>query len=185
MRSLYRVTALIMTVRGLVIGLALLAPLERILAQRALTFSIGGGASLPLGQFEDGANVGWHALASIGWSSLMQPIGLRLDAQHNRFTARAAGPDRAISSATLNLTYRLPMTNSPFSPYVIAGGGAYRAECVGGTDCGATTHVGWNAGLGTKFAAFRLKGFLESRWHAVNASTGNVRFVPVSLALTF
>jgi hypothetical protein len=154
-------------------------------AQRPLTLSIGGGASVPLGQFADGASVGWHALASVGLSTYMQPIGLRLDAQHDRFTAKAAGPDQAVTSATLNLSYRLPHTNSPFSPYIIAGGGAYRFECFGGTDCGSATRVGWNAGVGSKFVGFRLKGFIEARWHAVNADGGNVRFVPISLALTF
>ena len=42
------------------------------------------------------------------------------------------------------------MTNSPLSPYLITGAGAYRFECVGALDCGSTTRFGWNAGLGTK-----------------------------------
>ena len=154
-------------------------------AQRPLTLSLGGGATFPLGRFADGASIGWHALASLGLSTHMQPIGLRLDAQHNRLTAKAAGPDQAITSATLNLSYRLPMTNSPLSPYIIAGGGAYRFECFGDTDCGSSSDIGWNAGLGTKFAAFRLKGFVEARWNAVNSEGGNVRFVPLTFALTF
>ena len=174
-----------MNLRSLVATLALFASAQSVAAQRPLTLSLGGGASVPLGRFADGASVGWHALASIGWSTLMQPIGVRVDAQHNRFTAKAAGPDQAVTSATLNLSYRLPMTNSPLSPYLIAGGGAYRFECFGGTDCGSDTRVGWNAGLGTKFAAFRLKGFVEARWHAVNSDAGNVRFVPLTFALTF
>jgi opacity protein-like surface antigen len=171
--------------RYLVATLAILVSAESASAQRPLTLSIGGGASLPLGRFEEGASIGWHALASVGWSTLMQPIGLRVDAHHNRFTAKAAGPDQAVTSATLNLSYRLPMTNSPLSPFIIVGGGGYRFECFGGTDCGTATRVGWNAGLGTKFAAFRLKGFVEARWHAVNADAGNVRFVPITFALTF
>jgi hypothetical protein len=154
-------------------------------AQRPLTLSLGGGASLPLGRFDDAASTGWHALASIGLSSLMQPIGLRLDVAHNRFAAEGAGPEQAASSATVNFSYRLPMTNSPLSPYLITGAGAYRFECVGGVDCGETTRFGWNAGVGTKFAALRMKGFLEARFHAVNAKTGNVRFVPLTFALTF
>ena len=154
-------------------------------AQGLWDLSVAGGASLPTGRFADAANTGWHATASIGLSTLMQPIGLRLDAAHTRFTAKATGPDQAVTSATLNATYRLPMTNSPLSPYVIGGAGAYRFECSGEVSCGSTTHFGWNAGLGTKFAAFRMKGFLESRFHAVIASSGTVRFVPLTLGLTF
>lgn len=159
-----------------------LAPLQ---AQRPLTLSLAGGGSVPLGRFEDGASTGWHAMASIGLSTLMQPIGLRLDVQHNRFTAKAAGPDQAISSATGNVSYRLPLTNSPLSPYLIAGAGAYRFQCIGSIDCGETTRFGWNAGLGSKFTGLGMRGFLESRFHAANARAGNVRFVPFTLGLTF
>jgi hypothetical protein len=174
-----------MTRPMLVVAGLLLAVSNASQAQRPVTLSLGGGGSLPLGRFGDAASTGWHALASIGLSTLMQPIGLRLDVAHNRFTAKAAGPDQAVTSATVNATYRLPMTNSPLSPYVITGAGAYRFECFGDVDCGSTTRFGWNAGLGTKFAALGLKGFLEARFHAVNSKAGNVRFVPLTFALTF
>ena len=169
--------------RYIVALFALIAGAQPVAAQWSL--GIGGGASLPLGRFGEGASIGWHGLASLGWSTLMQPIGVRIDTHHHRFTAKAAGPDQAITSATLNLSYRLPMTNSPLSPYVIGGGGAYRFECFGGTDCGSDTRIGWNAGLGTKFAALGLRGFVEARWQAVNSDGGNVRFVPLSLGLNF
>ena len=154
-------------------------------AQRPLSLSLAGGGSLPIGQFDDAASTGWHALVSIGLSTLMQPIGLRLDVAHNRFTAEAAGPDQAVTSGTLNLTYRLPMTNSPLSPYLITGAGAYRFDCFGRIECDSDTRFGWNAGLGSKFAALGLKGFVESRLHGVNAESGNIRFVPVTFGLTF
>lgn len=154
-------------------------------AQRPLTLSLAGGGSLPVGRFGDVASTGWHALVGIGLSTLMQPIGLRLDVAHNRFTAEAAGPDQAVTSGTLNFTYRLPMTNSPLSPYLITGAGAYRFDCFGRIDCDAVTRFGWNAGLGSKFAAIGLKGFVESRLHGVNAESGNVRFVPLTFGLTF
>lgn len=154
-------------------------------AQRPLTLSLAGGGSLPVGRFGDVASTGWHALVGIGLSTLMQPIGLRLDVAHNRFTAEAAGPDQAVTSGTLNFTYRLPMTNSPLSPYLITGAGAYRFDCFGRIDCDAVTRFGWNAGLGSKFAAMGLKGFVESRLHGVNAESGNVRFVPLTFGLTF
>ena len=158
------------------------APVE---AQRPLTLNLAGGVTQPVGAFGDASSTGWHALAALGLSTLMQPIGLRLDVAHNRFTAESVGPDQGVTSATLNFTYRLPMTNSPISPYVITGAGAYRFECLGDIDCGSTTRFGWNAGLGAKFIALGFRGFLESRFHAVNAETGNVRFVPVTFGLTF
>jgi opacity protein-like surface antigen len=115
---------------------------------------------------------------------LMQPIGIRLDGAYNRFNGESDAADVAITSGTLNLTYRLPVTNSPISPYVIAGAGAYRAECVGDSDCGSTTKFGWNAGLGTKFVMIGLHGFLESRFHATETGSAHARYIPVTLGLT-
>lgn len=154
-------------------------------AQSPWHLSLAGGASLPTGRFNDAASAGWHALASIGLSTLMQPIGLRLDVAHNRFTAKSVGPDQAVTSGTLNASYRLPMTNSPTSPYLITGAGAYRFECFGNVSCRSTTRFGWNAGLGFKIAALAQLWFVESRFHAVNARTGNVRYVPVTFGITF
>jgi hypothetical protein len=144
--------------------------------------SIAGGAALPVASFGEVNKAGWHGQLSFGISSLMQPIGLRLDVAHYRFEADSdAGPTTAVTPATLNLSYRLPMTNSPLSPYLIAGAGLYRVECVEGVDCGTDNRFGWSAGLGTRLAALRMKWFLESRFHAA----GNVRFVPIALGLTF
>ena len=176
---------MIIKTRVLVVALALAAFPLAASAQRAWSVGLGGGASFPLGRFSEGSTTGWHGLATLGWSTLMQPIGVRLDGQYNQFAAEAAGPDISIASATLNLSYRLPMTNSAFSPYIIGGGGAYWFQCVGDADCGTDTRVGWNAGLGTKWVGFGLRGFLESRWHAVNSDGGNFRFVPITFGLTF
>jgi hypothetical protein len=162
---------------------ALVAPIH-LEAQRPVHLNVAGGVSFPQARFGDVESTGWHALVGLDVSWLMQPIGLRVDVAHNRFTAVAAGPDQAVSSATLNLTYRIPATNTPFSPYLIAGAGAYRIECTGAINCGSATRFGWNAGLGTKIAILGPRLFIESRFHAVNARAGNVRFVPVTFGLS-
>jgi hypothetical protein len=154
-------------------------------AQRPLHVALSGGASVPLGRFGEGASLGWHATGTLWLTTLMQPMGLRLDVSHSRTTAISTGPDQAITSGTLNLTYRIPMTNSILSPYVIAGAGAYNFQCFGSASCDAATRFGWNAGIGTKFVARGQDGFLESRLHAVNAKSGNVRYVPITIGLIF
>jgi hypothetical protein len=88
-----------------------------------------------------------------------------------------------MSSATLNLTYRLPMTNSPISPYVITGLGAYRSDCV--ETCGASTRFGWNSGLGTKLNAIGLRTFLEARYHRTKRGNASLSYVPVTFGLIF
>ncbi|MGQ0815018.1 MAG: outer membrane beta-barrel protein [Gemmatimonadota bacterium] len=170
-----------MVIRALLISLLLATMSSSAAAQGTVTLSLAGGAALPVASFGEATNLGWHGQLSIGLSSLMQPIGLRLDVAHYRFEADSAAATTAVTPATLNLSYRLPMTDSPLSPYLIAGAGVYRVECVDDVGCDTDHRFGWSAGLGTRVAALRMKWFLESRFHAA----GNVRFVPFTLGLTF
>ena len=43
-------------------------------AQRPVSIGIAGGASIPSGDLRDGVDVGWHALATIAVSTLMQRL---------------------------------------------------------------------------------------------------------------
>src|SRR5918999_3958824 len=110
-------------------------PLEA--QQRPISIGLAGGVSLPQGDLADGANTGWHALGTIALSTLMQPLGLRLDVAYNRFELSDVDANQSVGSATLNATYRLPMTNSPMSPYLISGLGAYRSDCSPAAGCAA------------------------------------------------
>jgi hypothetical protein len=174
---------------GIALGMALAAaPLG---AQRPLTVGLAGGVSLPQGAFGDGAETGWHGLATFALGSPMQPLGLRLDGAYNQFgfkgaaAAATSGARQTITSGTLNVSYRLPAWRTPFSPYLIAGGGAYHLACSGGASCGATTKFGWNAGLGTKLTGLGLRTFVEARFHSVAEPGPNVRYFPVTLGLLF
>jgi opacity protein-like surface antigen len=153
-------------------------------AQRPISVGLAGGVSLPQGDLADGVNAGWHALGTIALSTLMQPIGLRVDVAYNRFEFSDVDGNQSVGSATLNGTYRLPMTNSPLSPYLIAGLGAYRTECSLGAGCEATTGFGWNVGLGTKlFVGFR--SFVEARYHRTKRDDANVSYFPLTLGVMF
>ena len=155
-------------------------------AQRPIAIGLGGGASQPLGDFADAATTGWHALAVISLESIMLPQSIRADIGYNVFPLDdAAGLDgnRTIGSATLNLGYRLPMTDSPFSPYILTGFGWYQLGCSGDLDCEKSIVAGWNAGLGTKFIALGLNGFIESRFHYVYGGPGSATFVPVTIGI--
>jgi hypothetical protein len=172
-------------------GVMLSAPLA-VTAQRPISVGIAGGISLPQGDLGDGVDPGWHALATVGLGSLMQPIGLRLDAAYNRFAfddeALAAADEegsQTIGSLTLNASYRLPMTNSPLSPYVITGLGAYRSECSLDVGCDASTRFGWNAGLGTKLNVLGFGTFIEGRFHRTTRGGASLAWFPVTLGIMF
>jgi hypothetical protein len=152
--------------------------------QRPISLGLAGGVSLPQGDLADGVNTGWHALGTIALSTLMQPLGLRLDVAYNRFEFSDVDGNQTVGSATLNGTYRLPMTNSPMSPYLISGLGAYRTECSLAVACDAATKFGWNVGLGTKlFVGFR--SFIEARYHRTKRGDSSVNYFPLTLGLMF
>jgi hypothetical protein len=180
------------TMRRSILTAALFAlmPLATLESQRPITVGVAGGLSLPVGDFGDAVDPGWHALGTLTLGTAMQPLGLRLDAAYNQFARSATTPSvlsgsQTAASVTLNPTYRLPMTNSPLSPYVIAGAGAYRLACTGDAECSATTRFGWNGGVGTKFSSFGLRGFLEARYNRIAFRGGNVSYVPFTIGLTF
>jgi hypothetical protein len=153
-------------------------------AQRPISVGLAGGVSLPQGDLADAANTGWHALGTIALSTLMQPLGLRLDVAYNRFELSPGDGNQSVVSATLNGTYRLPMTNSPLSPYLISGLGAYRSECSRAVGCEAATKFGWNVGLGMKlYVGFR--SFVEARYHRTRHAGRDVNFFPLTLGLLF
>jgi opacity protein-like surface antigen len=152
--------------------------------QRPVSIGLAGGVSLPQGDLADGVNTGWHALGTVALSTLMQPLGLRLDVAYNRFELSGGFGNQTVGSATLNGTYRLPMTNSPMSPYLISGLGAYRSECSLTEGCEAATKFGWNVGLGTKlFVGFR--SFVEARYHRTKRGGRDVSYFPLTLGLMF
>ena len=173
------------------VGSVALAPPMVLHAQRPVSLGLAGGVSLPQGGWGDGVNsAGWHALATVGVSTLMQPLGLRLDVAYNRFTfsdraQTAFGGEgyQDVGSATANVTYRLPMTNSPLSPYLISGLGSYRSSCSRGPGCDATFRYGWNVGLGTKLHLIGSRSFIEARYHRTERGGRDVNFFPVSVGL--
>jgi hypothetical protein len=158
------------------------APLE---AQRPISVGLAGGVSLPQGDLSDGVNTGWHTLGTLALSTLMQPLGLRLDVAYNRFAFSDVDGHQTVGSATLNGTYRLPMTNSPMSPYLISGLGAYRTECSLDLGCEATTKFGWNVGLGSKLFVLGFRSFVEARYHRTKRADTHVNYFPLTLGVMF
>jgi len=167
-------------------GIALLA--AALPAQRPVALGVAGGVSLPTGALGDGAQAGWHALATLALATPKQALGLRVDGAYHRFdfaddAATLATGARTLASATGNVTYRLPMTDSPLSPYVITGLGAYRIGCTDERVCDATTRFGWNAGLGTKWYVRGVRGFVEARYHRTSRDEGAMPHVPLTFGI--
>jgi|SRR5215208_574719 len=172
--------------------LGIVSPFASADAQRPISFGVGGGVSLPQGDVNDAVNTGWHALVTAALGSPMQPLGLRVDLSYSRFgfsdqvqTALGGEGHLTTSSATLNLTYRLPKATWPVSPYLLWGLGAYRTECSLGPGCQSTVRYGWNFGLGANFFFLGPRTFVEARWHRTTRRGGDVHYFPLTFGIMF
>jgi hypothetical protein len=174
--------------RTVLTGLALasLLGVARARAQSPWALNIAGGVSVPTGDLSDRVSTGWHGLASVSLSSVTQVYGLRFDAEYNRFgySGSTALGRLTTTSGTVNLTYRLPRIDSPFSPYLITGLGVYVTDCSAATGCGSAAHYGWNIGLGTKWYVLGLHTFLEARYHRTAFHGASVYYFPLTFGIT-
>jgi hypothetical protein len=161
--------------------MAVLGLLLAVGSLEAQHLGVGGGVSLPQGDLGEGTDQGWYGLVSLMFGSPMQPMGRRIDATHAQFpfTGTIDGHS-GVSSATVNLSYRLGRATWQISPYVITGLGAYRTSCSNDV-CDSQVRYGWNGGLGLQLRLLGLQAFLEGRFHRTTLRGEDVHYFPVTL----
>ncbi len=163
-----------------------------------LRFSLGGGATLPAGTFDDVAGTGWHGMGAIGFQPADFPIGFQVDGMYHRFGFEAAGLDAdwQLIEGTANAVFRFGSSKeSKFHPYLIGGVGGYNVKAVGddAADAESDTNFGVNAGAGFDFGLGNLSAFIEGRFHAIFNGTvdpqtledATANFVPITIGIRF
>jgi hypothetical protein len=191
-----------------VAALALVLSASTVQAQRPMSFGIALGASLPSGDASKAFEMGYHAMGTLSFAPPMLPVGLRVDGMFNQLTGKSQtfegetvkGGDLRILGATLNATFGMPMAASPISPYLIGGVGIYSAKDPDAKDIPETpeddskgeTNMGFNIGVGTKFALAGFGTFAELRYHMISDAAideqgkkTSFKFIPISFGITF
>ena len=183
--------------RGLLIGVGLLLSLwthgRSLGAQSPVSVGVGAGFVVPIGALRHDVNPGLRALAMVDLGVPEMPFALRVDAAYDRLGFQsapvgAAGREtgaRTVASASVNLTLISSDWERVVSPYAIAGVGFSRIGCAGRTDCGSSTQMGWNVGLGMRLGLFGLRGFTEARMHCVPKTVADDCYIPVTVGLRF
>jgi hypothetical protein len=163
-------------------------------------FNLGGGASIPMGDFDDLYGTGWNITGSAGWHPTESAFGIRFDATYDRLNGEsfpAGGPselaDASILAGLGEVTLRIPRALG-LNPYVVAGGGVYRfsdygsqngSSIYGGTNGSSSTEWGWNAGGGLRFGWGFTSLFVEARYMSVGTPGDRAEWVPIILGITF
>jgi hypothetical protein len=146
---------------------------------------IAGGASQPMSDLKDAADLGYNGTVALGINLPFIPVGLRVDGAYNQFGEKEGIPAKLhVMSATGNVVWRLPSVG--ISPYLIGGAGLYM-QSVTPTGGSATTdnHLGWNAGAGINLPLSVFKAFVEARYNSYSTDAGTVKFVPVTVGIMF
>lgn len=188
-------------------GLALtsLAVVPAVASAQAVTrpvrFGITAGGTLPMGDFGDAADFGFHLGALADYKFAGTPFGLRVDGQWHRNELKGElfnDPDIGSANVTghstilfgaASLTLEPAASASTVVPYGIAGIGIYNTKATvsfqGEDFSDSETKPGFNVGGGFKFKLSGFDAFVEARFHTVNSSGSRTNFIPISFGLVF
>ena len=166
-------------------------------------FKLGGalGATVPIGDFGDGANVGFHLGGLIEHKPNALPFTLRGEITYNRNGLKEGyfGDDDPVfgdvdgNVSILNFVGNgvIPFGDpaSTARPYAIGGVGVYRMKFsgeFGNVEISDTqTKFGINVGGGFQFNLSGFETFVEARFHSVFAEGSNANFIPLSFGFKF
>lgn len=158
-------------------------------AQQGLMFGVGGGATIPLGNFDDVAKTGWHGMAVVGYNSPSSPVGFRVDGLYGENDFDASGGKTKLAGGLASAIYAFS-TGGKARPYLIGGAGLFNVKAsvnVGGNTVeDSETKFAAGGGLGLAFpigSDSRL--FLEGRYVSVFTDTRSTSFIPLTVGVTF
>src|SRR5688572_3962055 len=162
-------------------------------AQTPVSFGLGGGLTLPLGDFGDAAKMGFHGMGLVEFQPASLPVGIRLDGSYHRvgfsdlFEDVVGEGNHQIIMGTLNGVYTFTTApESKFHPYIVAGVGMYNAKAnVENADNDSETKFGINGGAGFNFGMGSASVFVEGRFHNIFTEGSSTNFVPITLGVRF
>jgi hypothetical protein len=158
-------------------------------AQTPVQFGIGGGVTVPLSDFADAAELGFHGLATVQFQPASLPVGIRVDGMYNRNSFKdnvAEDGNFQTISGTVNAVYTFSTAEeSKFHPYLVGGVGAYNFKANGEGDDESETKFGANAGAGFTVMMGGASVFIEGRFHNIFTSGSDVNMVPITVGVKF
>jgi hypothetical protein len=181
--------------RSVVLGAVLMATVGAAPAVAQAKFSLGGGVTLPSGDFDDLVGTGWHGLAAVGFQPADFPVGFQIDGMYQRFgvddVPDEVGGNWQVIQGTANVVYTFTTAEeSTFHPYLIGGLGLYNEKATGDSlqaivGDQSETDFGINAGAGFDFQLGSVGLFVEGRFHNVFTEDNSTNFIPITAGIRF
>ena len=178
---------------ALVLSLVLAIPAA---ASAQIGFCAAAGASLPVGDFKDGTNTGYHAQVSLDVGVPLSPIGFRFDGTLDHFDASGSTATSSASARIAGISANVLMGFGAvplLGPYIIGGVGYYQlhGEAKSGTTSFSVDNnePGASVGAGVRFGLGGLGVFAETRYHYIKSTGGTgssaTTFVPLMFGVSF
>ena len=167
---------------------------------RPISFGVMGGASVPVGDFGDGADLGFTLGAHLLLAPTSMPaLGFRVDATYDRWALKGVGASVVDgNSSTLGLMGNVILKSSSamtIKPYVIGGLGLLSSNTSGSVagvkfSGDRDNNLGVQAGGGLEFQLSGFTTFIEAKFVNAFAKDGNdnrrsVNWIPVTFGIRF
>lgn len=144
--------------------------------------SLGGGVTLPMGNFKDAAKMGYHGAATLGYKQAGSKMEWLVDASYHHFT------DKFSDNAHQNLFVALGRVNYWVAPkvYLLAGAGMMRDEVtatiLGVTAKNSTTAFAAAGGVGLALGkSLMLEGRVLNGFTKGSSTT----MIPITIGIRF
>ncbi len=152
-------------------------------------FGLGGGAIVPVGDYEVADKIGWHGLGMVQVGLPPLPVDIRVDGLYGHTTHKdmsgvAVPGSTKLYGGLANVVYSIG-PQAMARPYVLAGIGLYHVKVdVPGTTADETKFA-FGVGGGVSVGRGPTRFFVEGRFVSVRERGGSTSFLPVTAGVTF
>ena len=155
------------------------------------SYKFGGdlGAAVPLGDFGDGADVGYHVGGLLEYTPRSMPVSWRGEIAYNRNGITDVDGNFSMLNLVGNAVMPFGDKSASIRPYAIGGLGIYRVKAAvsfqGESISQSDTKMGLNAGAGLSFHLSGFETFVETRFNSVFTDGSNMNFMPLTFGFKF
>jgi opacity protein-like surface antigen len=149
-------------------------------------FFLGGGATIPTGDFGDAFKTGWNGVGGVNFMIPGVPFGIRVDGMYSQNSLDSSIDGKAkIFGGNADAVFAFGAPGSMVKPYIMAGVGMANVKFdIGGTSDDETKFA-FNGGAGVNFLMSSMTVFVEARYFSVNTSGSSINYIPLSVGLKF
>lgn len=167
------------TIGALVLGALLVASAPAVAGAQARGYvGIGGGVSLPIGDFKDGVKLGFLGQVTGGVTLPNGILGFRVDGTYGLHKEKDPGTETIKLLSVTGDVVVSPKTSGKAAPYVLAGAGMLNIK-----NGGSESAFAWNAGAGVVLKSSKVGVYVEARFLSATKDGNTNSMIPVTVGV--